>query len=64
MSEQVQVVCGANQRGGVVLDPFMGSGTTAIVAKSLDRDFVGIEINPAYIEIAERRLVEKFGMFL
>ncbi len=50
--------------GGVVLDPFMGSGTTAIVAKSLDRDYIGIELNPEYIQIAERRLHEKFGMFL
>lgn len=50
--------------GGAVLDPFMGSGTTAIVAKSLDRDYIGIELNPDYIAIAERRLQEKFGMFL
>lgn len=50
--------------GGVVLDPFMGSGTTAIVAKSLYRDYIGIELNPAYVEIAERRLADKFGMFL
>jgi DNA modification methylase len=51
-------------RGGAVLDPFMGSGTTAIVAKCLDRDFVGIELNPEYIKIAEKRLTERLGLFL
>ena len=50
--------------GGVVLDPFMGSGTTALVAKGLGRDYVGIELNPEYKAIAERRLFDKFGMFL
>lgn len=50
--------------GGAVLDPFMGSGTTAIVAKRLDRDFVGIELNPEYIKIAEKRLTERLGLFL
>jgi len=39
----------------VVLDPFMGSGTTGIAAKILGRDFIGIEINPEYFEIARRR---------
>ena len=41
----------------VVLDPFMGSGTTAIVAKSYGRDYIGIEINPEYIKMAEQRIV-------
>ena len=40
----------------VVLDPFMGSGTTAIAAKKLGRDFVGIEISPEYVELSKRRL--------
>ena len=43
-------------RGGVVLDPFMGAGTTAVVAKQLDRDYLGIELNAEYIKIAEKRL--------
>jgi DNA modification methylase len=42
--------------GGVVLDPFIGSGTTAVVALKNDRRYVGIELNPEYIEIAERRI--------
>jgi site-specific DNA-methyltransferase (adenine-specific) len=40
----------------VVLDPFMGSGTTALAAKRCGRDFVGFELNPAYCEIIESRL--------
>jgi len=45
-------------KGGVVLDLFMGSGTTAIVARALGRNYVGIELNPEYIKIAEKRLTE------
>lgn len=40
----------------LILDPFMGSGTTAIAAKNLNRHFVGIEISPEYIELAKSRL--------
>lgn len=43
-------------KGGLVLDCFMGAGTTALVAKNLGRQFLGIELNPAYIKIAEKRL--------
>lgn len=42
--------------GGVVLDPFMGAGTTAVVAHKLGRKWLGIELNPDYIEIANKRL--------
>lgn len=49
---------------GIVLDPFMGSGTTGVVARKLDRNFVGIELNPKYIKIAEKRLYDELGMFL
>lgn len=48
--------CNAGFKGGVVLDPFMGSGTTAAVAKRLGRNYVGIELNPKYIEMAKRRI--------
>ena len=41
-----------------VLDPFMGSGTVAVAAKRLGRDFIGIEISPEYCSLAEQRLVE------
>jgi DNA modification methylase len=42
--------------GGVVLDPFGGSGTTGLVARSLDRGAVLIELNPEYADMAERRI--------
>jgi DNA modification methylase len=43
-------------KGGTVLDPFMGAGTTGLVAAQHDRDFIGIELNPDYLEIARRRI--------
>lgn len=42
--------------GGVVLDPFMGSGTTAMTAKSLGRQYIGFELNPEYISICDKRI--------
>jgi len=42
--------------GGIVLDPFMGSGTTGVACKNTGRDFIGIELNPEYIEIARKRI--------
>ena len=50
-------------KDGIVLDPFMGAGTTALVALSYGRKFIGLELNPDYIAIANKRLKEKFGMF-
>jgi DNA modification methylase len=41
---------------GIVLDPFIGSGTTAVVAKNMKINFIGIELNPKYIEIANERI--------
>lgn len=49
--------------GGVVLDPFMGAGTTALVAAKLERNFIGFELNPKYVKIAERRLYHELGLF-
>jgi site-specific DNA-methyltransferase (adenine-specific) len=43
---------------GIVLDPFMGSGTTAVAATRLGRNFVGFEINPDYCRVIQRRLRE------
>jgi len=41
----------------LVLDPFMGSGTTALAAKNLGRDFIGIDISPEYVEMAKTRVL-------
>lgn len=43
-------------KGGTVLDPFCGSGTTGIVSVRHERDFIGIELNPEYVEMSERRI--------
>lgn len=49
--------CGHDDwRPGVVLDPFMGSGTTALVARKLGRRSVGVELNPEYAKLCAGRL--------
>ena len=42
--------------GGIVLDPFMGSGTTGMVAAQMGRHFVGVELNPEYTDLAYKRI--------
>lgn len=49
--------------GGVVLDPFMGSGTTAVVARSLNRHYVGFEISTEYYDIIQKRLDDTKTLF-
>jgi len=48
--------CNADFTGGIVLDPFFGSGTTGLVALKQNKKFMGIELNKEYIEIANKRL--------
>ena len=50
-----------SKEGHIVLDPFMGSGTTGMACKKLNREFIGIEMMPEYMEIAKARIdgVEK-----
>lgn len=48
--------CHAGWRPGRVLDPFMGSGTVAVVAEDLGRDWLGIELNPAFVAMATSRV--------
>ena len=43
-------------KGGIVLDPFFGSGTTGLAAKRLERHYIGIELNAAYCELAKERI--------
>ena len=45
-------------KGGVVLDPFFGSGTTGVVAEKFGRKWIGIELNPEYVEMATKRIQE------
>lgn len=48
--------CNAGFSGGIILDPFFGSGTTGLVALKQNKQFIGIELNPEYVKIAEARL--------
>jgi DNA modification methylase len=50
------MVLAGSKKGDVVLDPFIGSGITAIVARKLGRNYIGIELNKKYCEIAEERI--------
>ena len=45
-------------KDGIVLDPFIGSGTTAVIAQRLGRKYIGIDINPKYCELARKRLCQ------
>jgi len=47
----------------IILDPFLGSGTTAVACKQLNRRYIGIEINPEYCKIAEQRLLNTDPLF-
>lgn len=51
-----RIILAGTNKGDVVLDPFMGSGTTAVVAKKLSRRYIGYEIVPEYIEMSNTRL--------
>ena len=44
------------KKGSVILDPFMGTGTTGVAAKNLNRKFIGIELDPGYFRIAQDRI--------
>jgi DNA modification methylase len=48
------------KEGDLVLDPFIGSGTTACACKKLNRNFIGFELNPDYCKIANERLANTF----
>jgi site-specific DNA-methyltransferase (adenine-specific) len=51
-----KLILASSQPGGIIFDPFLGSGTTSVVAKKLDRHYCGVEINEQYCLWAEKRL--------
>jgi len=51
-----RIITAASNEGDTVLDPFMGSGTTGVVAKLLKRNFIGIEMDKQYVELAKKRI--------
>ncbi len=59
----VDCIKAGSPRRGVILDPFMGVGTTAMVARKLERNYIGFEINPEYLKITEKRLQYELGLF-
>jgi len=56
--ESIEIlVRGYSKKDAIVLDPFVGSGTTALACKRLNRRYIGIEINPDYYELSRQRLM-------
>ncbi|MFM1575590.1 DNA methyltransferase, partial [Helcococcus ovis] len=53
-----KLVLASSNEGDLILDPFMGSGTTSVVCKKLNRKFIGIEQNELYVSWAEKRLLD------
>lgn len=56
-------ILAGSRPGDTVLDPFFGAGTTGLVADALQRDCIGIELNPAYAEIARKRIRGESTLF-
>ena len=54
-----RIILSCSKEGDMVLDPFVGSGTTSVVAKSLGRNSVGIDRDKDYLEIAKKRLAQE-----
>jgi site-specific DNA-methyltransferase (adenine-specific) len=52
-----RIILIGSKRGDTILDPFMGSGTTGVVAKRLERNFVGIELDNEYFDMAKKRIM-------
>ncbi|MBL4908164.1 MAG: site-specific DNA-methyltransferase [Sneathiella sp.] len=58
-----RIIAASSNEGDRVLDPFLGSGTTARVAQILGRNSLGFDINPDYVQMTENRLTEPFTGF-
>lgn len=54
-----KIVRNSTRRGGMVLDPFMGSGTTGVACLNNGRNFIGIELSDAYYQISRKRILSK-----
>lgn len=50
------LIVNSSQENDIILDPFLGSGTTAVAAKDLNRKYVGYEISKEYCQIAKQRM--------
>ncbi len=63
--EEIPTVCimAGSKPGDTVLDPFSGAGTVGVVCEKLQRRYIGIELNPAYVEMANRRIANVAPLF-
>jgi DNA modification methylase len=60
---RARIVQASSNENDVVLDPFVGSGTTCKVARDLKRHWIGIDINPEYIKMSEERIANGTPLF-
>ena len=51
-----RIILASTNKGDLILDPFLGTGTTAVAAKELERKSIGIEIDPEFVKIALKRI--------
>jgi DNA modification methylase len=56
-----RIIVASSNKNDLVLDPFLGSGTTAVVAKKLGRNWIGIEKSKKYVEVARQRINAKYS---
>ncbi len=56
-----QLIVNSSQEGGIVIDPFIGSGTTAVAARLENRHYIGFEIDKTYYDTATRRIEDREG---
>jgi len=54
-----RIIVASSNKGDLILDPFLGSGTTVVVAKNLGRDWIGIEKEKKYVDLAKKRIFQK-----
>ena len=57
-----RIVSASSNKGDIILDPFVGSGTTCVVSNFLDRRWIGFDINPEYIAMSEKRVKKEINM--
>lgn len=51
-----RLILNHTDKGDTILDPFMGSGTTGVACRNLNRNFIGIELDPTYYAISKKRI--------
>lgn len=60
----IPLILASSNEGEIIIDPFIGAGTTALAAIKSGRKYIGFELNEEYIKIANKRLHDEIGMFL